>query len=119
MSWIEALILGIVQGLTEFLPVSSSGHLLIGSALFGLDGEENLAFAVTVHAATVCSTLVVLWAEVSVLFKALFRFSWSEETKMVCKILLSMVPVGIVGVCFKDEVEAIFGDGLFLTGCML
>ena len=72
MSWFEALILGIVQGLTEFLPVSSSGHLAIGSALFGVSGEENLTFAVAVHAATVLSTIVVLWSEVSFLFKAFF-----------------------------------------------
>ena len=68
MEWFEALVLGIIQGLTEFLPVSSSGHLQIFSALFGLEGEENLTFAVAVHAATVCSTIGILWKEVSVLF---------------------------------------------------
>ena len=119
MSWFEALILGIVQGLTEFLPVSSSGHLAIGSALFGVSGEENLTFAVAVHAATVLSTIVVLWSEVSFLFKAFFSFKWNEGTKIVCKILLSMIPVGIVGVFFKDYVEAIFGSGLLVVGCML
>ncbi|MDH6359222.1 undecaprenyl-diphosphate phosphatase [Parabacteroides sp. PF5-9] len=119
MSWLEALILGIVQGLTEFLPVSSSGHLIIGSALFGLDGDENLTFAVVVHAATVLSTIVVLWHEVSVLFKGFFGFKWNEEMQMVCKILLSMIPVGIVGVFFKDYVEELFGSGLMLVGCML
>ncbi len=119
MSWFEALILGIIQGLTEFLPVSSSGHLIIGSELFGLNGEENLTFAVAVHTATVLSTIVVLWSEVSVLFKGFFSFKWNEETQMVCKILLSMIPVGIVGVFFKDYVEAIFGSGILLVGCML
>lgn len=119
MTWLEALILGIVQGLTEFLPVSSSGHLIIGSALFGLDGEENLTFAIAVHAATVLSTLVVLWKEVSVLFKGFFSFKWNEETQMVCKIILSMIPVGIVGVFFKDHVEDLFGSGLLIVGCML
>lgn len=119
MSWIEALILGIVQGLTEFLPVSSSGHLTIGSALLGLSGEENLTFAVAVHAATVLSTIVVLWKEVSILFRGFFSFKWNKETQMVCKILVSMIPVGIVGLFFKDYVEAIFGSGLLIVGCML
>lgn len=119
MSWLDALILGIVQGLTEFLPVSSSGHLSIGSALLGTGGEENLTFAVAVHAATVLSTIVVLWKEVSILFKGLFSFRWNDQTQMVCKILLSMIPVGIVGLFFKDQVEAIFGSGLLIVGCML
>lgn len=119
MSWIEALILGIVQGLTEFLPVSSSGHLTIGSALLGLSGEENLTFAVAVHAATVLSTIVVLWKEVSLLFRGFFSFKWNKETQMVCKILVSMIPVGIVGLFFKDYVEAIFGSGLLIVGGML
>lgn len=119
MSWLDALILGIVQGLTEFLPVSSSGHLSIGSALLGMSGEENLTFAVAVHAATVLSTIVVLWKEVSMLFKGLFSFRWNNETQMVAKILLSMIPVGIVGLFFKDQVEEIFGSGLLIVGCML
>lgn len=119
MSWLEALILGIVQGLTEFLPVSSSGHLTIGSVLFGMSGEENLTFAIAVHTATVLSTIVVLWSEVSTLFKGFFRFKWNEETQIVCKILLSMIPVGIVGVFLKDYVEDLFGSGLLLVGCML
>lgn len=119
MSWIEALLLGLVQGLTEFLPVSSSGHLAIGSALLGVNGEENLTFAVAVHAATVLSTIVVLRKEVSVLFRGLFSFEWNKETQMVAKILLSMIPVGIVGLFFKDYVEAIFGSGLLIVGCML
>jgi len=119
MSWLEALFLGIIQGLTEFLPVSSSGHLTIGSVLFGMSGEENLTFAIVVHTATVFSTIVVLWHEVAGLFKGFFSFKWNEETKMVCKILLSMIPVGIVGVFFKDQVEQLFGSGLLLVGCML
>lgn len=119
MSWLEALILGIVQGLTEYLPVSSSGHLTIGSVLFGMSGEENLTFAIVVHTATVLSTIVVLWSEISVLFKGFFSFKWNEETRMVCKILLSMIPVGIVGVFFKDYVTDLFGSGLLLVGCML
>ncbi len=119
MSWIEALILGIIQGLTEFLPVSSSGHLTIGSVLFGMSGEENLTFAIAVHTATVLSTIVVLWNEVSTLFKGFFSFKWNDDMKMVCKILLSMIPVAIVGLFFKDYVEELFGSGLMLVGCML
>ena len=110
MSWLEALILGIVQGLTEFLPVSSSGHLEIGQALLGTSGEENLLFAVIVHAATVLSTLVILWSEVAKLFKGTFTtLPWNAEKDYVAKILVSMIPVFIVGMFFKDQVEAFFG----------
>ncbi|MBR2378652.1 MAG: undecaprenyl-diphosphate phosphatase, partial [Bacteroidaceae bacterium] len=119
MSWFEAFILGLIQGLTEYLPVSSSGHLAIGSALFGIEGEENLAFTITVHVATVFSTLVILWKEISWIFKGLFKFQMNEETRYTFNILISMIPVGIVGVFFKDQVEAIFGSGLTIVGCML
>lgn len=119
MSWLEALVLGIVQGLTEFLPVSSSGHLQIFSAFFGVQGEENLMFAVIVHAATVCSTIVVLRHEIIELLKGLFRFQWNQETVYIAKITLSMIPVAIVGLCFKDYVEAIFGSGLLIVGVSL
>ncbi|MCD7915627.1 MAG: undecaprenyl-diphosphate phosphatase [Tannerellaceae bacterium] len=119
MSVLEAVILGIIQGLTEFLPVSSSGHLIIGSTLFGLEEDENLTFAVAVHVATVLSTIVVLWSEVSLLFKGFFSFKWNDETRMVAKILISMIPVGIVGVFFKKYVEELFGSGILLVGCML
>ena len=119
MDWLEALILGLIQGLTEYLPVSSSGHLAIGSALFGVVGEENLAFTIVVHVATVFSTLVILWKEIAWIFKGLFKFEMNAETKYVINILISMIPIGIVGVFFKDEVEAIFGSGLFVVGCCL
>lgn len=119
LSWIQALILGIVQGLTEYLPVSSSGHLAILGTLFGLKGEENLTFAIAVHAATVLSTIVVLWKEITMLFAGLFRFKWNEETQYLFKIAISMIPVGVVGVFFKDYVEMFFGSGLLLIGCML
>lgn len=119
MDWLEALILGLIQGLTEYLPVSSSGHLAIGSALFGVEGEENLAFTIVVHVATVFSTLVILWKEIAWIFKGLFKFEMNAETKYVINILISMIPIGIVGVFFKDEVEAIFGSGLFVVGCCL
>lgn len=119
MNWLEALVLGVVQGLTEFLPVSSSGHLQIISSLFGINGEENLAFAVVVHAATVCSTIVVLWKEIAALFGGLFKFRWNEETVYVAKIVVSMIPVAIVGVFFKEYVEELFGSGLLVVGCAL
>ena len=119
MDWIQALILGIIQGLTEYLPVSSSGHLAIGAALFGIDGSENLAFAVAVHVATVLSTLVILWREISWIFKGLFKFENNAEMQYVINILISMIPIGIVGLFFKDYVEQIFGSGLLIVGCCL
>ena len=121
MSWIQALILGIVQGLTEFLPVSSSGHLEIGHVLLGTSGEENLTFAIIVHAATVLSTLVVLWNQVAQLFRGTFTtLQWNAEKDYVAKILVSMIPVFIVGMFFKDQVESYFGNGLLLVGiCLL
>ena len=121
MNWYEALILGIVQGLTEFLPVSSSGHLEIGQALLGTSGEENLTFAIIVHAATVLSTLVVLWYEVARLFKGTFTtLQWNQEKDYVAKIFVSMIPVFVVGMFFKDQVESFFGNGLLLVGiCLL
>ncbi|MCF2657622.1 undecaprenyl-diphosphate phosphatase [Parabacteroides distasonis] len=119
MSWIEALLLGLVQGLTEYLPVSSSGHLAIGSALFGIAGEDNLTFTIVVHVATVLSTLVILGKEIAWIFRGLFQFQWNTETRYVLNIIVSMIPVGIVGLFFKDTVEGIFGSGLLVVGCML
>ena len=126
MSWLEALILGIVQGLTEFLPVSSSGHLTILSYLFGLEGESNLTMIVVLHVATVLSTLTILWKEVVWIFQDLFtKQSWksynglNEGTRYAINILISMIPVAIVGFFFKDTVEEIFGSGLLIVGIML
>ena len=128
MDWLQALILGIVQGLTEYLPVSSSGHLTIGSALFGVDGEANLTFNIAVHVATVLSTCCILWKEIVWIFKDLFAFKWNEGTKYALNIIVSMIPIGIVGVLLKDKVEAIFnpetsasifGNSLFIVGCCL
>ena len=113
------MILGLLQGLTEYLPVSSSGHLAIGSYLFGIEGEENLAFTVAVHVATVLSTLVILWREIDWIFKGLFKFQMNDETKYVVNIVISMIPVGIVGLFFKDYVEEVFGSGLAIVGSML
>ena len=106
MNWLEALILGVIQGLTEFLPVSSSGHLEIGQALLGTSGEENLPFAILVHTATVLSTLVVFYREVAQLFRGTFTtLRWNAEKDYVAKILVSMIPVFIIGMFFKDEVS--------------
>ena len=126
MEWFQAIILGIIQGLTEFLPVSSSGHLTIASTLFGLSGEENLTFTVVVHIATVCSTLVILWKEIVWIFKDLFaKQSWksysglNDGTRFAINILISMIPIAIVGFFFKDTVEEIFGSGMLIVGIML
>jgi undecaprenyl-diphosphatase len=119
MEWFEALILGLIQGFTEYLPVSSSGHLAIGAALFGIEGEENLTFAIVVHAATVLSTVVILRKETERIVKGVFKFRWNDETRYALNIVVSMVPIGFVGVFFKDEVADIFGGGLLVVGCML
>lgn len=120
MNWLQALILGLLQGLTEYLPVSSSGHLAIGQALFGLDdGSSNLTFTVLLHVATVLSTVVILWSEIVWLLKDLFKFKWNEGTKYVVNILISMIPVAIVGFFFKDKIEEMFGSGLLIVGIML
>ena len=119
MSIIEALILGLIQGLTEFLPVSSSGHLIIGRALLGVEATENVAFEVVVHAATVCSTITVLWMEIWKLLQGVLKFRWNDEMQYACKILVSMIPVLLVGLFLKDQVEALFGEGVLLVGIML
>ena len=120
MTWFEALILGIIQGLTEYLPVSSSGHLAIGQALFGMnDGADNLMFTVAVHVATVLSTIVILWSEIDWIVRGLFKCELNAETKYVLNIVVSMIPVGIVGLFFKDHVEEVFGSGLLVVGCCL
>ena len=134
MSELQALILGLLQGLTEYLPVSSSGHLTIASSLFGIEGEEHLAFTIAVHVATVLSTLVILWKEISWIFKGLLKYDdrqrdglsgtsalsrLNAEQRYMLNILISMIPVGIVGVFFKDYVEEIFGSGLVIVGAML
>ena len=111
--------MGIVQGLTEYLPVSSSGHLAIISNFFGINGEESLMFTIAVHVATVLSTLVMLWKEIDWILKGLFKWELNDETKYVLNIIVSMIPVGIVGVFFKDKIEEVFGSGLLIVGAML
>ncbi|MBN1925879.1 MAG: undecaprenyl-diphosphate phosphatase [Prolixibacteraceae bacterium] len=119
MNIIEAIILGLVQGLTEFLPVSSSGHLEIGHALFGIKGENNLLFDIVVHGATVLSTLVVFWKEIVGLLKNSFRFKVNESNTYLAKLLFSAIPVAIGGVLFSDQIEALFTGNIVLVGSML
>jgi len=121
METLQAILLGIVQGITEFLPVSSSGHLQIAKALLGVELEDNLLFDVTLHAATVLSTIVVLWSEVWRLLKGLFSRRFTSEQAYVLKIVVSMIPIGIVGFCFKDRIEAMLNAPwiLALVGGML
>ena len=118
MSWFEAIILGLIQGLTEFLPVSSSGHLIIAKELFGIE-THDLAFEVVVHAATVLSTIIVFRKYIWELLRGLFKFKYNEETKYIMMILVSMIPVMIVGLFFKDFVEKLFGSGLIVVGAAL
>lgn len=112
MDWLQALLLGLVQGLTEFLPVSSSGHLMIARDILGIETEGFMDFTVTVHFATVLSTVIVFWKEIVRLLSGFFRFRYNDETDYVLKIVVSMVPIAIVGLLFKDKVEALFGDNL-------
>lgn len=121
MSWLEALLLGLIQGLTEFLPVSSSGHLMIGQRLLGtqLEGGEDLLFVVLVHAATVLATIVVFRRQIWGFLKDLFRFQYNDGTDYILKIGLSMVPVMIVGLFFKDQVEALFSSMTVVGICLL
>lgn len=119
MSILEAVILGLVQGLTEFLPVSSSGHLEIGHALFGFSGDANLTFDIVLHGATMLSTIVVFRNEIWSLIKGLFAFKWNEPTKYVAMLLLSAVPVGIAGLLFEDQIDSFFTGNIVLIGCML
>ena len=126
MEWWQAVILGLVQGLTEFLPVSSSGHLMIFKEIVGADAEGFLDFTVTVHFATVLATIVVFWSAIWTLLKGFFKFKYNDETDYICKILVSCIPVGLVGVLFKDRVDALFSGsltqvagGLMITAILL
>ena len=119
MNWFEALILGIIQGLTEFLPVSSSGHLELGKAILGIDAERSLIFTVIVHGATVLSTMVIFYKDILKLLKGLFQFKWNEETAYLFKIVISMIPVVILGLFFSEEVESFFTGNIRFVGYML
>jgi undecaprenyl-diphosphatase len=119
MSILEAIIIGLVQGLTEFLPVSSSGHIEIAKALLGVTIKENLLFTIIVHAATALSTVVIFWKEIKWLISDLFAFKWNEATKYVAFITVSMIPAGVIGVLFEKDIERIFMGNILLVGLML
>lgn len=119
MEWLEALILGIIQGLTEFLPVSSSGHLEIGKEILNVKAEENMLFTLVVHGATVLSTIVVLRKDIAEIFAGAFKFKNNPQTQYIIKLLISMIPVIIVGLFLKDTVEGFFNQNLLLVGFML
>lgn len=121
MSWIEALILGIVQGLTEFLPVSSSGHLELGKAIFNLHlaAADSLTFDVIVHGGTAMSTIVVFRKDIIEIIKGLLQFKWNQETKFVFYIIISMIPAAIVGIAFEDQITQLFNGQILLVGIML
>ena len=111
MNELQALILGLIQGLTEYLPVSSSGHLEIGKMLLGLDPEQGgLTFDIVVHVATVLATIVILWREIIWVLQGLLKFKWNDEAKYAFAILVSMIPVGFVGLFMKDSIEALYAD---------
>jgi len=121
LSILEAIILGIIQGLTEFLPVSSSGHLELGKAILGDNSlpEESLLFTVVLHFATALSTVVVFRKEIGEILKGLFQFQWNEEAQFSVKIILSMMPAAVIGVLFNDQIEALFSKQILLVGAML
>lgn len=121
MEWLDALILGIVQGLTEYLPVSSSGHLEIFKEILGINlpADESMQFDIIVHAATVCSTLVILWPMFSRLCASFFTFRRDKNFYYVCKLLVSCIPIAVVGFCFKEDVESFFTGGLTIVGICL
>jgi len=119
MHWLEALILGLVQGLSEFLPISSSGHLEIGKEVLNVTAKNNITFTVVVHGATVLSTIIVFWKDIVGIFKGLFEFKWNESTQYSLKIIISLIPVLIVGLFFADEVESFFGGKILFVGWML
>ncbi len=118
MDTLEAILLGIVQGLTEFLPVSSSGHLQIAKELLGVEIENNVTFDVTLHAATVLSTMLILWRELWRLLKGLFSRTYNEEQAYILKVILSMIPAGVIGILFTEQIEALFSS-LWFVGLML
>jgi len=119
MNWFEALILGLIQGLTEFLPVSSSGHLEIAKSLFGVNPEASFYFTVAVHGATVLSTIVVFRREIVTLARGTLKFRMNDETSYVLKIIVSMIPVGIAGLLLKEPIERMFNSNMVFVGLML
>lgn len=119
MTIFQAIIIGIVQGLTEFLPVSSSGHIELSKAILRVQLQENLEFSIAVHVATVLSTLLVFRKEIADLFVGFFEFKFNNQTHYILKLLMSAIPVAVVGVLFKEQVETLFEGNLVVVGLML
>lgn len=120
MGIIEAVILGIVQGLTEFLPVSSSGHLEIAKELLSVsEQEQNLLMTIVLHAATALSTIIIFRKDITTIIAGLFQLKWNEEAQFSVKIILSMIPAAIVGLFFEEEIKSLFGGQIVLVGSML
>jgi len=121
MDILDSILLGLIQGLTEFLPVSSSGHLEIGKALLGDESipEDSLIFTVVLHFATALSTLVIFRKDIATLIAALFKFEWNDDTQFIVKIMISILPAGFVGILFESELESLFGNNILLVGVML
>lgn len=121
MEILNAIILGIIQGLTEFLPVSSSGHLELGKAILGdtSSAKASTLMTVVLHGATALSTVVVFWKDILEIFRGLFQFKWNEQTNFSVKIILSMIPAAFIGIMFEEEIEQLFDKNLLLVGAML
>ena len=119
MNWFEAIALGLIQGFTEFLPISSSGHLEIAKSLFGIDPEASFYFTIAVHGATVLSTIVVFWKEIIELINGTLKFKMNNETSYILKLIVSMIPVGIAGLLLKDLIEKMFNGNIIFIGFML
>lgn len=118
MHWLEALIIGLVQGLTEFLPVSSSGHIELSKIIFEAQ-KEDIVFTIFLHAATALSTIVVFWKEITDIFRGILKFQWNAETKFAVLIIISMIPAAIAGLFFEEELSALFDGNLILVSCAL
>ena len=121
MDSFDAVILGIIQGFTEFLPVSSSGHLELGKAILGDNSvpEDGLLFTVVLHFATALSTMVIFRKDIVEIVSGLFKFKWNSETRFLVKIIISMFPAVLIGLLFETQLEAFFGSNIAFVGAML
>ncbi|HSW68030.1 MAG TPA: undecaprenyl-diphosphate phosphatase [Bacteroidales bacterium] len=119
MTWLEGLLLGLLQGITEFLPVSSSGHIELGQALFGAHVSDDLMFSVVVHTASMLSIMVVFRQDLAFLIKQSLRFEWNPESRYVTMLLISMIPTGFAGLLFEKQIEVLFAGQILLVGFML
>lgn len=119
MSLFEAFVLGVLQGLTEFLPISSSGHIQLGAYFFGINTSENLIFTILVHGATVLSTIIVFRQDILKIIQGVLKFAYNEETKFFLQVVVSMIPVGLIGILYKDQVETLFDGKIIFVASML